>query len=315
MARRTGRLGSQARACGGSNGCAVAASAHVLRAPAKLNLTLEILGRRRDGYHALRSVMVPVDLADELHVRPNDGLRVECGDSSITGENVVERALYALGPPLPACRVTLEKRIPVGAGLGGGSSDAAAVLLAAQQGIFGPRPGVDYLAAARSLGSDVPFFLARTGALVEGTGERVTPAGSLPPWYALVLRPPVAVSTVRAYEAVSAIPRASRARSNSISLRALEALQRADFEQLEALLSNDFEEPLAAAIPQIARALDVLRKAGAAHAHLTGSGSCVYALAPSLAAREALASRVVLPEGYTLYRCAFERDRAWRGER
>ena len=129
-----------------------------LRAPAKLNLTLEVLSRGADGYHPLRSVMVPVDLYDEISFAPSeDGFRFGCSDPGLAAGNLVERALTALGP-LPKNDVHLHKRIPTQAGMGGGSSDAAAILLAAQQALLPAPAGIDYLGVARSLGSDVPFF-------------------------------------------------------------------------------------------------------------------------------------------------------------
>ena len=139
-------------------------------APAKINLTLEVLARRDDGYHGVRSVMVPLDFGDEISVTPSDAFEFTCSRSELEGDaNLVVRALRALGD-LPRFRVALRKRIPVAAGLGGGSSDAAAVLRAAMGGAFGPPPAVGWLRIARALGSDVPFFLAGTGRPRRGDG-------------------------------------------------------------------------------------------------------------------------------------------------
>jgi len=108
----------------------------VLRAPAKLNLSLEVLSRGADGYHAVRSVIVPVDLSDEIFIAERaDGFHFECSDPSLASENLVERAIAALGP-LPKIDVRLQKQIPTQAGMGGGSSDAAAILLAAQPALL-----------------------------------------------------------------------------------------------------------------------------------------------------------------------------------
>ncbi|MGZ3526931.1 MAG: 4-(cytidine 5'-diphospho)-2-C-methyl-D-erythritol kinase [Vulcanimicrobiaceae bacterium] len=285
----------------------------VLRAPAKLNLTLEVLQRRADGLHALRSLMVPVDLADELTIAPNaTGFAFSCDDSALAEKNIVERAVHALDLPDPNIVIHLRKVIPTGAGMGGGSSDAAALLIAAQHGAFGELGPRDYVAIARSLGSDVPFFLAQTGALVEGTGERVTAVGALPPWHAVIVRPPVAVSTAAAYEALDAHERPTRPRSTSVTLEALAALQRADFDRVVELLHNDFEPVITAIAPEVALALEALRAAGAAHPLLTGSGSCVFALVRDAAQAEELASRLALPEQYNVYRAAFAAGSAWR---
>jgi 4-diphosphocytidyl-2-C-methyl-D-erythritol kinase len=287
-------------------------ASETLRAPAKLNFTLEVLSRRPDGYHGIRSVMVPIDLCDELRVEPSERFRFTCDALELQEHNIVERAVYALPLPNSNFHISLRKRIPTGAGMGGGSSDAASVLLAAQRGTFGHAISAEYLPIARSLGSDVPFFLVETAALVEGTGERVTALGPVPPWYAVIVQPPVAVSTAWAYERIDADARASRARSESVSLRMAEALQRADFSAVNSLLQNDFQDVIAPATPEIARAIDLLRGAGAVHPLMTGSGSCVFALTETLEQRETLAAGLELPPGYRVYTCALWNGEAWR---
>lgn len=287
-------------------------ASETLRAPAKLNLTLEVLNRRPDGLHGLRSVMVPVDVFDELEFAPSQrGLEFVCDDSKLQRDNLAERALNALDVRETA-RVSLRKRIPVGAGMGGGSSDAAAVLLAAQRGIVTPRTPVDYLALARSLGSDVPFFLVRTAALVEGAGERVTALGPVPHWHAVVVKPPVAVSTADAYGRIDARGLPSRPRNSSVSLRLGEALQRSEFETVQALVQNDFHDAIAVEVPEIATALEALSAAGAAKPMLTGSGSCVFALTQTANDRDAIASALRLPDGYRAYACSLWNGAAWR---
>ncbi|MEO6913468.1 MAG: 4-(cytidine 5'-diphospho)-2-C-methyl-D-erythritol kinase [Candidatus Baltobacteraceae bacterium] len=281
-----------------------------LRAPAKLNLTLEVLSRRADGLHNVRSLMIPIDLYDEIAVRPNDGgFFFECDNPGLTRDNLVVRALDALELPSMEIIVRLKKSIPIGAGMGGGSSDAAAILLAAIDGRFGALPQKDYLAIARGLGADVPFFLAQTGALVEGTGERVTAAGDLPSWHVLIVKPPVAVSTAQAYASLDCRPGTSRPRSGSVSLAALEALQRGEFDRLNELLMNDFQT--AGLDTQVAVALAGLREAGALHPTMTGSGSCVFALAPDRAQIDRWAESLVLPDSYTIYRNAMAHLGAW----
>lgn len=283
-----------------------------LRAPAKLNLTLEVLARRSDGYHGIRSVMVPLALSDELTIEPSDHFSFSCDRPELDGEqNLAVAALRALGTP--AVRMMLHKRIPVQAGLGGGSSDAAAVLHAAMSGAFGAQPPRDWLQIARALGSDVPFFLARTAALVEGTGERVTPAGASPAWHAAIVKPPVQVSTAAAYAAIDRGDRPQRPRGGSVSIAMLEALQRADFARVQALLQNDFHDVIATDSPEIARALAALEAAGAANALLSGSGSCVYALTESGDEAARIAQRLDLPYAYERWTSAFANAPEWVG--
>jgi 4-diphosphocytidyl-2-C-methyl-D-erythritol kinase len=281
-----------------------------LRAPAKLNLTLEVLQRRDDGLHGIRTVMVPVDICDELYVKRSEETSFTCDAAELQERNLAERAMSELG--VRGVTIRLHKVIPTGAGMGGGSSDAAAILLAAQRGVLNAPPETDYLAAARSLGSDVPFFLVETAALVEGTGERVTALGPVPPWHAVVIKPPVAVSTAWAYERLDASVRETRPRNRSVSVEMGEALQRVEFDRVQALLQNDFHAVLAPATPEIATALDALRAAGAARPLLTGSGSCVFALTQNAAQAEALGSSVRVPEDYRVFRCAFWNGAAWR---
>ncbi len=284
----------------------------IFRAPAKINLTLEVLARRDDGFHGIRSVMVPLDLADELAIEPSDRFAFTCDRAELGGDdNLVVRAVRALGTIAPH-RVELRKRIPVQAGLGGGSSDAAAVLLAAMDGAFGSRPALDWLRVGRALGSDVPFFLAGTGALVEGTGERVTPIGALPPWHALVVKPPLSVSTADAYAQLDKRDRPSRARATSTSIAMLTALQRANFNEVQARLHNDFHDTIVERSPAIAHALDALRAARASNALLAGSGSCVFTLTKTRGESEAILSRLALPANYECFATAFAPTPGWR---
>jgi 4-diphosphocytidyl-2-C-methyl-D-erythritol kinase len=280
--------------------------------PAKINLTLEVLNRREDGYHSLRSVMVPLALADELTVEPAEAFSFRCSDASLENDaNLVVRAARVLAPP-PKVAMTLVKRIPSCAGLGGGSSDAAGVLRSALRGALGPSFGQDWVALARTLGSDVPFFLVDGGALVEGTGERITASGVLPDWHVLVVKPPVAVSTASAYSMLDAHPRPSRARSESVSIEMLAELQRGDFSAVERLLSNDFHGVIAESNVEVGRTVDALRAAGASNALLAGSGSAVFTLAPDLATIASISQRLALDARFTRFVTSFAQSSTWR---
>jgi 4-diphosphocytidyl-2-C-methyl-D-erythritol kinase len=285
-----------------------------VQAPAKINLTLEILARRDDGYHALRSVMVPIGLRDELAFAPAPAFTFACDPPALGDGNLVTRAFAQLGLANAPVAVTLRKYIPVGAGLGGGSSDAAAVLLAAMRGDFGPLAPRDWVADARALGSDVPFFLVDGPALVEGTGERVTALGSAPPWWAVVVMPPVSVATAAAYGALAAAradaPAVSRPRSESASIRCGEALQRADYDATLAAMTNDFEALVARDYPPVRATLDALAAAGADRALLSGSGAACFTLARDERSARAVAQR--LPEGGRVHVVALETSLAWR---
>jgi 4-diphosphocytidyl-2-C-methyl-D-erythritol kinase len=274
-----------------------------LLAPAKVNLTLEILARRDDGYHALRSVMVPVALADELTIAPAERFAFACDPPALTADNLVVRAFDRLGLADAPLAVTLRKRIPVGAGLGGGSSDAASVLRAAMEGAFGALGAErDWVADARALGSDVPFFLVDAPALVEGTGERVTALGAPPPWWVVLVVPPVLVATAAAYAQLAHLraeqPPPVRARSDSATIRCGQALQRHDYDEVLATMSNDFEPVVRAAQPAVDATLRALTAAGApGRAMLSGSGGACFALLAGADDARDFAGRLRAPAG------------------
>ena len=287
-----------------------------LLAPAKINVTLEILSRREDGYHTLRSVMLPIALYDRIDLVPSASPAFRTADPALRDGNLVARALDAAG--LGArFDVSLEKAIPVGGGLGGGSSDAGSVLRAAMEGELGPVASRDWLAAASALGSDVAFFLVGTGALVEGVGERVTALGTLPEWWTIVARPRAFVPTADAYRRLDAARTSgtaapTRPRATSSSLAAVDALQRRDFAALAAALGNDFHDLILDAYPAVARAHHALAAAGAARVLLSGSGSCLFALFEDETSARATAARVDAAAVEALFTVPFHHDRAWR---
>jgi 4-diphosphocytidyl-2-C-methyl-D-erythritol kinase len=177
-------------------------------APAKLNLFLEILARRPDGYHELVSVFQEIDLADriEVEISPGPGQdRLELSGRPVDGppeDNLVLRAIAAVrasGCPVPRLRVRLTKRIPAGGGLGGGSTDAAFLLVALQHLGIAPSNGRQIAGIARSLGSDVPFFLTGGAALCRGRGERVEPLEGLPECWFVLACPSFSLSTAKVY--------------------------------------------------------------------------------------------------------------------
>lgn len=177
-----------------------------LLAPAKINLSLAIKGRREDGYHEIETVMVPISIFDRLEIEGRDqgGLEFSCEDDTVPGgdENLVVRAakLFCSETGIePHLRISLEKQIPHGAGLGGGSSDAATTLLALDH-LFQTRLPRETLAAmAADLGSDVPFFIYQSAAWCRGRGEQVTPVAFAHALPLLLIKPPFPVPTPWAY--------------------------------------------------------------------------------------------------------------------
>lgn len=234
-------------------------------APGKLNLMLRVVGRRADGYHLLQTVLRLIDYGDALRLRVReDGVisRVNEIDGIPAAADLAVRAALLLrretGTRLGA-DITIEKRLPLGGGLGGGSSDAATVLLALNHLWETGLPRSRLLALGLELGADVPFFVQGENALAEGIGERLQPLALPPAWY-LVLTPPVAVPTARIF----AHPELKR---DSKPIK----MQRFSVERA----GNDLEPVVCREYPAVAKHLEWLRQA--APAWVTGSGACVFA--------------------------------------
>lgn len=261
-------------------------------APAKVNLRLVVLAREASGYHQIETIFCRLALADELVIEPADGqgiaLHVEGADLGPAQDNLVTRAVQAwcdAAQTPPAYTITLHKRIPAGAGLGGGSSDAAAVLRALDR-MHGDALGAErLLEIGAALGSDVPFFLADSPlALAWGRGERLLPhtgPGAAP---ALVVMPPTSVATGAAYERLGATL-AARPRPARIEPDAL-----ASWGSLAALACNDFERVVLPGLPVLTPVLATMRAHGARIAQLTGSGAAVFAVFDLVAQADAAAA-------------------------
>lgn len=255
-------------------------------APGKLNLFLHVVGRRADGYHLLQSVFTLIDRADRLRfaVRGDGRIRRLSALDGVPEEaDLVVRAArllqQATGTPLGA-DIEVEKVLPLGGGLGGGSSDAATTLTVLNRlwATSLDRAALQSLGA--QLGADVPFFLFGESAWAEGVGERLTPVDLPPAWY-LVLEPPVAVATA----SVFAAPELTR-NAEPLKIQDFSALLEAG------QLRNDLEPVVTARFPAIASHLAWLQGVGGGR--LTGSGACVFArFVDRAAAERALAS---LPE-------------------
>jgi 4-diphosphocytidyl-2-C-methyl-D-erythritol kinase len=266
-------------------------------APAKLNLGLRVLRKRPDGFHDLETAFVPLGWADGLTATPAGTLTLSCSDASLPTDasNLVVRAGRARARHAsvePCATLTLVKRVPYGAGLGGGSSDAAAALRLLARLWKLDVPEAELHALATGLGSDVPFFLLGAPALATGRGELLTPlmgddgTAWRCPFALVVVVPPVHVATAEAYRLV--VPDA-RPRPD---LRA--TVLSDDLGCWTRELTNDFEAPLVARHPAIGAARDALREAGAGYAAMSGSGSAVFGAferpAQAIAAAEQLAA-------------------------
>lgn len=262
-----------------------------VRAYAKINLSLEVLNRRPDGFHNLRTVFQTVSLFDILEIDATRSRRRSVAlesDVDIPGENLIVRAAHAVLDELRIhadvrCRLT--KKIPMGGGLGGGSTDAAAVLRALP-GLLGKTLPLDRLIEiGSSLGSDVPVFLLGGTVLGLGRGTELYPLPDLPALPLLVVAPDVHVSTAEAYRALARTEEMPYAGNATASLaRSLAA--RGEWGDI---CVNDFEGAVFGAHPAIASIRRKLERAGARPARMTGSGACVFGVFDSVSARDGAA--------------------------
>lgn len=239
-------------------------------APAKLNLFLHVVGRREDGYHLLQTAFTLIDRCDRLRLRVRDDGRIERVNllSGVPPDRDLTVRAARLLQEASGCSqgadIELEKIIPMGGGLGGGSSDAATVLMALDR-LWGTALGSEALAElARALGADVPYFLLGRPAWAEGIGDRLFPVEIAPRWY-LVLVPPVAVPTGEIFGAAELT-------------RNTEPLKIEDFsaQPRSSRFVNDLERVVTARYPAVKQHLEWLRQREAG-ARMTGSGACVFA--------------------------------------
>ena len=264
-----------------------------VRAHAKVNLDLRVLGVRADGYHELRTVFQAIELHDTLVCTEKPGpFTLKCRNPGVPldASNLVWKAAAALWTALGRAgeirdaEIQIDKKIPVEAGLGGGSADAAAALMGLAR-LWGGAPLTLLREVGATIGADVPFFLSGGTALGLGRGEEIYPLVDLPPHYVVIVRPPFGVSTAEAYGWYDE-DRTEGVRENR------------EFQQLPvpwpsraAQMINDLEPPVIRRHQEIAALKVQLREAGASAAAMSGSGSAVFGLFRS----RALAERAVKP--------------------
>jgi 4-diphosphocytidyl-2-C-methyl-D-erythritol kinase len=255
--------------------------------PAKVNLYLKVLARREDGYHDLVTVMQPLTLADELRLTPGQGLSLECRHPEVPSgpQNLVWRAAEKFGAATgrePQVHIELVKKIPVAAGLGGGSSDAAGTLLALNELTGNPLSSATLHALAAELGADVPFFLRRGPAVGRGIGT-ILSSLDLPPYWYVLLNPGLPISTAWVYgnldlkylaQAGAPLPKAF------------------DGEHPETWVANDLETVTLSRYPELRELLAGLSGAGARAQGMSGSGPTLFGLFHEAEAAQAAAFKL-----------------------
>ncbi|HEX9880079.1 MAG TPA: 4-(cytidine 5'-diphospho)-2-C-methyl-D-erythritol kinase [Candidatus Binatia bacterium] len=251
-----------------------------IRAPAKINLYLRIAGKRKDGYHLIHSLMVPIALYDEIEINRSQKagtlVKITCDNPQVpTGKgNLVYRAARLFlkqSGHREGVAIRIRKRIPVGAGLGGGSTDAAATLIALNR-VFRTRFTSDLLCQwGECLGADVPFFVLGHPAVARGIGERLKPVSGLPTLWLVVLYPGFPVSTRWVYKNLN-----FKLTKASVNTKLNLPLFRC--EELAGLLVNDLEATTLRRYPRIAYLKERLIQEGATGALMAGSGSSVFGI-------------------------------------
>lgn len=266
---------------------------------AKLNLALDILGRRPDGYHDMRMVMQSIDLADRVTVstRPEPGMTVNTdlpylprGEGNIAAK-AAARFFEETGLPAPGLAIDIQKQIPVCAGMAGGSSDGAAVLRVLRR-LYAPEMPEERLEEIGALvGSDVPYCIRGGTVLAEGRGERLSALPPLPPCWLVVCKPAFSVSTPELFAQV----RVKKLRCHPDIPGMAAALERGDLEGVARRLYNVFEDVLPRRYSQVFEIKDALLEHGAMAASMTGSGPAVFGIfrdeAPAAQAAQALSTR------------------------
>ena len=275
-----------------------------VEAQAKLNLTFEVLGKRGDGYHEVKTVMQTVGLADRISLEHWPTLRVDCDSRELSGEaNLVWKAAQALaksGGVLPRARIRIQKRIPVAMGLGGGSSDAAAALMALNDlwEIDVPQEELEDIAAG--IGSDVSFFLTGGTALAEGRGEIVSPLPPLPPFNLTLVFPDLIVEdkTRRMYSRITPMHYSD----GGITRRLLLQLTGGGFavQSIRDCMFNVFQDIAEWEFPVLAEMRRAVREQGGPELYLCGAGPAMFAV-PSSEAEHRAVAEALQPMGAGVY--------------
>ena len=246
----------------------------VLFPHAKINLGLQVIKKREDGYHNIISCLYPIQWCDVLEILESNELDFSSSGIEIPGDpndNLCLKAYHAIKDAydIPPVQIHLHKAIPMGAGLGGGSSDAAHVLTALNEMFELSLTAPELQAMASSLGSDCPFFFYHTPALVTGTGNHLAPMElDLPSVFLMVVTPPIHINTAQAYQMLTPKPPQSELR---ISLSG-------DIASWSKSVINDFEQPLFKKYPKLDQVKNLLKTQGAIYASLSGSGSSVFGI-------------------------------------
>ena len=267
-----------------------------LTAPAKVNYRLDVLGKRSDGYHDLRMIMQRVDLCDEIEISLSErtGVRVTCGRAGVPDGpgNIAWRAadaLVKLSGREVGIDISITKKIPVAAGLGGGSSDAATVLMGVNELLDLGLAQERLMEIGVKLGADVPFFIFQKPALAEGIGDRLTALDQVPELWVVLVNPGIHCSTAWVYQNLQLTTK----RDVAIVSRSYGSL-----DEVCTVLSNDLEPVTFSRFPTVRDLKEELVAAGARGALMSGSGSTVFGLFAEERAAQQAADEIAKAHGW-----------------
>jgi 4-diphosphocytidyl-2-C-methyl-D-erythritol kinase len=266
------------------------------KSPCKVNLLLNILGRRADGFHELETILQPVNFCDELSfTRAAGGVELSCTNAKLPTDshNLVHRAataFLAASKISDGVKIHLEKKIPLAAGMGGGSGNAATTLLALNELFGGPLNSQQLNEIAARLGSDVPFFLQTKPAFAVGRGEKIEPLEHFPALNGrvfLLIHPGFGISTPWAYQNLARFPAALNGKPGRAQVL-ISALQGNHWPGIADALYNSLEAPALEKFPILALSQEFLRANGALAALMSGSGSTTFAIVENTSTAESL---------------------------
>jgi 4-diphosphocytidyl-2-C-methyl-D-erythritol kinase len=269
------------------------------KSPCKVNLLLNILGKRADGFHELETVMQPVNFCDELSFeRGESGIQLSCSDKNlpVNSKNLVFRAavdFLSAAKINDGVKINLEKKIPRAAGLGGGSGNAATTLLALNELFCQPLAIKKLCEIAAALGSDIPFFLQDKPALATGRGEKIQPLGNFSALNGkafLLIHPGFGISTPWAYQNLARFPEALNGNAGRAK-DLISKLQANDWPAVADGFYNSLEAPALEKFPILQLFQEFLRTNGALAALMSGSGSTTFAICENISAAESLAEK------------------------
>ncbi len=269
------------------------------QSPCKVNLLLNILGKRADGFHELETVMQPVNLFDEIHLeRGGNEIQLTCDEPAlpVDSKNLVYRAAEAflkLHNLRAGVRIHLKKRIPLAAGLGGGSGNAATTLLGMNELFGSPLPVKALETIAATLGSDIPFFLYDKPALAVGRGEKVESLDTFPALAGkafFLIHPGFGIATPWAYQNLARFPAALNGEKGRAQ-KLVSLLQTADFKTAAGSFYNSLEAPALDKFPVLSLYQEFLREHGALATLMSGSGSTTFAIVENVPAGESMVEK------------------------